>query len=134
MAKMNISKNDRSKKASKTKYVIPAINSKSRLRKLVDVVQVLQNTQNLVISRCFAENGYVMCIGLQRKCIPLFYSLNLVFSDVLVLVTAVVICLSLFIIQAKILSHKSTLGCGLVQLCSLSSFERQSGSRDCTVD
>jgi len=43
---------------AQAKYVILAFNSKWKYEKLAAVVCVLQNTQNLVISRCrFAEDG-----------------------------------------------------------------------------
>ena len=46
---------------AQAKYVTPAFNSKWKCEKLAAVVSILQNTQNLVISRCcFAEDGKEM--------------------------------------------------------------------------
>jgi len=51
------------------KYVTPAFNSTRKYEKLAAFVRVLQNTQNLVISRCcFAEDGKEMYKDLQRTC------------------------------------------------------------------
>ena len=44
---------------AQAKYVTPAFNSKLKYDTLAAVVRVLQNTQNLVISR-FAEDGKEM--------------------------------------------------------------------------
>ena len=43
---------------AQAKYAMPALNPKRSYEKLAFVVHVLQNTKNLVISRCcFAEDG-----------------------------------------------------------------------------
>ena len=71
-----------------------AYNSKKKNKKLGVVAHVLQNTQNLVISRsCFAEDGKE-CTELSNARVELLYSsLKLLFNDLLVAV-AVVVCLS----------------------------------------
>ena len=56
------------------------------------MVNVLQTTQNLVISRCcFAKDGKEFTKNYDARAQPLFSSLNLLFSDVAV---AVVVFLS----------------------------------------
>ena len=55
------------------------------------VVNVLQTTQNLVISRCcFAEDGKEMYKNYDARAQPLFCSIKLLFSDFDVAVAVVV--------------------------------------------
>ena len=78
---------------TQAKCVTPVLNSKLKYEKLVAAVRVLQNTQNLVISRCyFSENGWKCTKIYNARAQSLFSSLNLLFGDVLVAV-AVAVCL-----------------------------------------
>jgi len=46
---------------AQAKYITPVFNSKRKYEKLAAVVLILQNTRNLVISRCyFPEDGREM--------------------------------------------------------------------------
>ena len=66
------------------------LNSKGRHEKLVMVVLIFQNTQNVLISRCcFAEDGQEMYRDSNARAQPFFCSLNLLFRDLLVSVTVV---------------------------------------------
>jgi len=47
---------------------LTAFNSKRRYQKLAIAVRVLQNIKNLVISRCFAEDGKEMYQDSKRMC------------------------------------------------------------------
>ena len=77
---------------TQAKCVTPALNSKLKSEKLIATVRVLQNTQNLVMSRCyFSEDGYEMYKDLHVHSHCMFYSVNLLFGDVLVAV-AVAVC------------------------------------------
>ena len=74
-------------------YGIPALNSKQIHEKLAAVVSVLQNTQNLAISRCcFLQRTAKKCTRIYNAPAQLFFlSFNLLFGDVLTAV-AVVVC------------------------------------------
>ena len=59
-------------KHTSAEYVTNAFSSKTNYEKLAVVVQVLQTTHNLVISRCyFAEDGKEMYQELKRTCIAI---------------------------------------------------------------
>ena len=67
---------------------------KQRSAKIAIAVHVLQNEEDMVISRCcFAQEGKEMFKDSKAHAEPLFCSLNLLFGDVLV-AFAVVVCYS----------------------------------------
>ena len=64
-----------------------------KYEKLVTAVRVLQNTQNVVISRCYFSENETKCTKIYNaRAQPLFSSLNLLFGDGLVAV-AVAVCI-----------------------------------------
>lgn len=58
-----------SSELAQAKYVIPVLKSKWKYEKIADDVRILQNTQNLMISRCcFAKDGKDMWKDSKRTC------------------------------------------------------------------
>lgn len=58
-----------SSELAQAKYVIPVLKSKWKYEKIADDVRILQNMQNLMISRCcFAKDGKDMWKDSKRTC------------------------------------------------------------------
>ena len=78
-------------KHASAEYATNAFSSKEKYEKLAVEIHFLQTTQYLVISRrCFADWTAKKCIkNYNARALPLFFSLNLLFGDVLVAVSVV---------------------------------------------
>ena len=69
----------RSKKLAQAKRAPKAFNSERTCEKLAIVVHVLQNTQNLVNSRCcFVEDGKEMYLDSKRTCTAIVSLIKLI--------------------------------------------------------